>query len=129
MNGPSEHDEQASLFREAMLRSRLDPRWGLLLAIPNGGMRSKATAGKLKAEGVRAGVPDLFLPVPCGLAHGLWIELKRSKGGRVSPEQEGWARALIEQGYIVSVCYGADEAIHVMRDYLGKRVAGSAGRK
>lgn len=117
---PSEHDEQASLFREAMLRSAQDPRWGLLLAIPNGGLRSKATASKLKAEGVRAGVPDLFLPVASRGVHGLWVELKRAKGGRVSPEQEGWAKALIEQGYCVVVCYGADEAIQQIRGYLGK---------
>ena len=117
---PTEHDEQASLFREAMLRSAQDPRWGLLLAIPNGDLRSKATAGKLKAEGVRAGVPDLFLPVASRGMHGLWIELKRANGGRVSPEQEGWAKALIGQGYCVVVCYGADEAIQQIRGYLGK---------
>ena len=117
---PTEHDEQASLIQEANLRAGADPRWGLLLAIPNGGLRSKATASKLKAEGVRAGVPDLFLPVASRGMHGLWVELKRAKGGRVSPEQEGWARSLIEQGYAVAVCYGADEAIQQIRGYLGK---------
>lgn len=126
---PTEHQEQASLFREATFRSHLDPRWGLLLAIPNGGMRSKATAGKLKAEGVRAGVPDLFLPVPMGNDSGLWIEMKRAVGGRLSTEQVWWMHQLMVQGYRVMRCNGADAAVQAILDYLGKPVAGSAGRK
>jgi len=126
---PTEHQEQASLFAEAMLRSAQDPRWGLLLAIPNGGLRSKATAGKLKAEGVRAGVPDLFLPVPMRNDSGLWIEMKRSVGGRLSTEQVWWMHQLMVQGYRVMRCNGAEAAVQVILDYLGKPVAGSAGRK
>lgn len=115
---PSEHDEQASLFREAMLRGRTDQRWALLLAIPNGGMRSKATAGRLKAEGVRAGVPDLFLPVPVGKWHGLWVEMKVRKGGRILPEQANWIAWLRAMGYRVEVCPGADSAVRAISRYL-----------
>lgn len=45
----------------------------ILAAIPNGGARSKATAGKLRAAGVLPGMPDLFA-VGDGFA---FIELKR----------------------------------------------------
>jgi hypothetical protein len=67
----------------------------MLFAIPNGGARHKAIAGKLRAEGVRAGVPDICLPVPRGEYHGLFIELKRPKGGHVSEEQEAWISEVI----------------------------------
>jgi hypothetical protein len=120
---PTEHQEQASLFAEAMLRSHLDPRWGLLLAIPNGGMRSKATAGKLKAEGVRAGVPDLFLPIAVGGHHGLWVEMKTRTGGRLSPDQVSWIAHLRLQGYRVEVCPGVDHGIRAIRDYLAGSLA------
>jgi hypothetical protein len=112
-----------------MLRSRLDPRWGLLLAIPNGGMRSKAMAGKLKAEGVRAGVPDLFLPVSVGSYHGLWLEMKTRTGGRLSPEQVSWIAHLRLQGYRVECCPGAAHGVRAISEYLRGSVAGSAGRK
>ena len=118
MSGPSEHDEQASLIQEANLRAGADPRWGLLLAIPNGGLRSKATAAKLKAEGVRAGVPDLFLPVASRGMHGLWIEMKRGDGGQISAAQKEWHIALQAQGYGVAICPGADSAVWAIRMYL-----------
>ena len=54
----------------------------LIFAIPNGGQRSLATASRLKVEGVVAGIPDLFVP-----EWSLWIEMKRVKGGRLSPAQ------------------------------------------
>jgi hypothetical protein len=93
----SEHAEQAALFRWAeFARSRL-PELALLHAIPNGGHRHKATAARLKAEGVKRGVPDVCLPVPRGGAHGLYIELKTERG-KPTPEQLGWIRALRGRG-------------------------------
>lgn len=62
------------------------PEIALLHHIPNGGQRDKAVAAKLKTEGVKAGVPDLCLPVPRGKYHGLYIEMKAT-GGRPSREQ------------------------------------------
>lgn len=67
--------------------------------IPNGGKRGKVEAIHFKAEGVKAGVPDICLPVPRGEWHGLYIELKRREGGRVSPEQTKWLEDLMRQGY------------------------------
>ena len=112
-----EHAEQAALFRWAeFARSRL-PELVLLHAIPNGGHRHKATAARLKAEGVKRGVPDLCLPVARNGAHGLYIELK-SERGKPTPEQLGWIRALRRQGYAAEVCRGWESARSMIEHYL-----------
>jgi hypothetical protein len=98
---PTEHEEQRELvrwFRQKYKGVRI-------FAIPNGGYRTRSTAAKLKAEGVMRGVPDLFIP-----AHNLWIEMKRSKGGVLSPEQRDWINYLEMLGNTVFVCHGADHA-------------------
>lgn len=98
---PTEHEEQRELvrwFRQSWPGVRI-------FAIPNGGARSKATAGRLKAEGVASGVPDLFVP-----AWRLWIEMKRAKGGSLSHEQKDWIAYLQSVGYWVIVGKGADDA-------------------
>ena len=77
----SEHDEQCELVR--WFRSTY--RGVRIFAIPNGGVRGKIAGGRLKNEGVSAGVPDLFIP-----AWGLWIEMKRANGGTLSPAQKDW---------------------------------------
>ena len=90
---------------------------GLLFAVPNGGARSKATAGKLKAEGVVAGVADLILLVPKQWAFALCIEMKTSKG-RQSPEQKGWMEMVEAHGYRYRVCHSLDEFMAVVNGYL-----------
>ena len=116
---PSEGKEQATLMNWVKMQSWRWPEAALLFHIPNGGGRSKAEAGRFKAEGVKAGVPDLFLPVPRGEFHGLFIEMKRIAGGRVSDEQKDWIRMLREQGFRVEVCKGWQAAAEVIADYLG----------
>ena len=98
---PTEHEEQ----REVVRWFRQTWQGVLIHAIPNGGARSKATAGRLKAEGVVSGVPDLFVP-----AWRLWVEMKRTKGGSLSPEQKDIIRQLESVGYWVIVGKGADDA-------------------
>jgi hypothetical protein len=114
----SEHDEQALVIARAYALAPSMPALRLLHAIPNGGHRNKATAGKLKAEGVRRGVPDLCLPVPMGGYHGLYVEMK-AQGGKASPEQLEWHAALRANGYRAEVCVGADAAWAVICEYLG----------
>lgn len=112
-----EHYEQKALFDYAFLVERRVPEWGLLFAIPNGGKRSKAAAGKLRAEGVKAGVPDIFLAVARGTYHGLFIELK-AKGGSATQAQKLWMAALKAQGYAVALCFGWEAARTTIEEYL-----------
>jgi hypothetical protein len=86
---------------------------------PNGGLRSKATAARLKAQGVKAGVPDIIIlshPPRFRGARGVAIELKRVKGGQLSPEQMRWMDDMSGLGWIVKRCNGAGEAIDFCRE-------------
>ena len=115
---PSEGVEQATLFNWAKMQSWKYPELALMFHIPNGGKRGKAEAGRFKCEGVKAGVPDIFLPVPRGGYHGLFIEMKRTKGGKLSEEQKQWQRDLKEQGYEAVVCKGWEAAAAEIAYYL-----------
>ena len=117
----SEGAEQATLFSWAAMKRGKWPELELLFHIPNGGSRGKAEAARFKAEGVKAGVPDLFLPVARGPYHGLFIEMKRQKGGKVSDAQKAWILDLIDQGYLAVVCYGCKDAAELIEDYLDER--------
>ena len=106
---PSEHYEQARLvmwFRQTHRPMRI-------FAIPNGGLRSRASAARLKVEGVSPGVPDLFIP-----ELKLWIEMKRVRGGRLSPEQKDWINYLASKGYTCFICAGAEDAKLQITDYI-----------
>ena len=114
----SEHDEQKALFQWAEIAQLQRPELALMFAIPNGGHRLKAVAGKMKAEGVKPGVPDIFLPVPRQQYHGLFVEMKTQKGA-ISKEQHRWIRPLLCKGYQVKVCRGWQAAAEVIEQYLG----------
>lgn len=122
MNPPkSEHQEQVAFFHAAKKLFRAqgnDYLVPLLFAIPNGGRRDARTAASLKMEGVRAGVPDIFFARPNQRNHGLFLEMKKTSGGRVSPEQKEQSIALIEAGYCCKVVKGCNEAMAVLKDYL-----------
>ena len=115
----NEAGEQTALFQWARLAENQYPALRLMFAIPNGGSRRDAIEGAhLKAQGVRAGVPDLCLPAPSGPYHGLYIEMK-APGGRVQDSQKWWLAHLAEQGYKAVVCWGFDEARAEIERYLG----------
>ena len=118
MNIPTEAQEQSMLFSWAAMAAGKWPELALLHAIPNGGSRNLLEAVHLKQQGVKAGIPDIHLPVARGGWHGLYIEMKRQKGGRVSVEQKRMLLALREQGYEAVVCYGCEDAIKVIKEYL-----------
>lgn len=113
---PTEHQEQVALL--SWWRAQHPSMERLLFAIPNGGARHVATGKSLKAEGTRAGVPDLMLAAPRGCHAGLFIELKRRHGGRVSPAQSAMLSALALAGYAVAVCHGWDDARKTIEAYL-----------
>ena len=112
-----EEAEQAAIFEWAEYEKRKYPELELLYHVPNGGKRDAKTASILKRCGVKAGVPDLVLPVArCGY-HGLYIELKVGKN-RTSSNQKKWLKSLNAQGYKAEVCYGFNEATNMILRYL-----------
>jgi hypothetical protein len=123
----SEHAHQVALFAWAAQSCIPELKW--LFAIPNGGLRDKITASKLKAEGLRSGVSDIMLPVPrlindFMICHGLFIEMKQSqyrgrKNGGLSEAQEEFAHYVNGQGYRFVVCYSWIEAKDSILHYLG----------
>jgi hypothetical protein len=116
---PSEHDEQVALFAWAAVNEAVHPELANMFAIPNGGHRHLAVAAMLKQEGVRAGVPDCFLAVRRGQWGGLFLELKRAdRTNHATPAQEQWSERLRAAGYLVVICYGADDAITAIQTYL-----------
>lgn len=135
---PSEHAEQCAVMTWARLHEKRWPALRLLHAVPNGaffGGEFKTFASgkkvpvaairarKLKAEGLREGVPDLCLPVPsddkmAGIYNGLYIEMKRRRGGVSSPMQTWWRQGLTLMGYRAELCHGAEEAIDVLKSHV-----------
>lgn len=97
--------------------------WLLYHSIPNGGQRSRIAGAKLKRTGLKKGVPDLFFAEPRldrngKFWPGLYIEMKRRKGGQMSDYQKWWRAALKQRGYWVERCDGADQAFAAIREYF-----------
>ena len=111
---PTEHLEQVTLITWYRRTYKNE----LLIAIPNGGKRHIKTAISMKQEGTSKGFPDLFLPVPNSKFHGLFIEMKRQKGGTVSKEQKVWLEYLNFVGYQAVICKGFLEAKEIIECYL-----------
>ncbi len=91
-----------------------------LFAIPNGGSRHLIEARNLVLQGVKKGVPDLFLAYPSEPYHGLFIELKRreKKIANITKEQKQWIARLNAVHYLAVVAYGWEEAWDVIHNYL-----------
>lgn len=120
---PTEAQEQERLFdwRDAVVALGRYPELIWMYAIPNGGSRHPAEAKHLKRQGVKAGIPDVHIPCMRGGYGGLYIEMKRRKGGRVSIEQKKTIIALREQGYRVEVCEGWERARDVIVEYMNEK--------
>jgi hypothetical protein len=148
--GDSERSHQVALFAWAALNVGNDPRLKLMFAIPNGATfgddaKSRAIRGaRMKAEGLRPAVSDVFLPVPAPAQwywphsgpdqfyHGLFIEMKKPAAklkrgpngpgpwdyGGVDPDQKEFLDAMVEQGYKCVVCYSWLEAANQIKLYL-----------
>lgn len=113
-----EAQEQEALFKWTEIQKNKYPELELMYHIPNGGKRDIRTAMAMKRQGVKPGVPDIFLPVARYEFHGLYIELKAGKG-KPSEKQKEWINKLTEQNYLVVICYGWEEAAKVILEYLG----------
>lgn len=118
----SEAREQATVIEWANIMSNTYPCLKLLFHIPNGGSRNVVEAVNLKRQGVKAGVPDLFLPYPAKVGEnnfpGLFIEMKTKKG-KPTDKQKQWLEHLTQNGYYTAICHSADEAINTIKHYLG----------
>jgi hypothetical protein len=121
---PIEEMHQRSLIQWASWATAGGLKVGdYLFHIPNGGHRDPRTAAKLKGQGVKAGVSDLFLPVPRGTMHGLWIELKApatagNKPGKPTREQIEWLDRMGGMGYAAVICWGWLHAKETITEYL-----------
>lgn len=125
----SEHSEQSAVIDWARKLENLYPELGMLFAVPNGaklpyvkdpksGRRYSPEAFKLRAEGLRKGVPDLCLPVARQGFCGMFVEMKVGDN-KPSPEQVAYLDALAGHNYYAAVCWGADDAISSIAEYLG----------
>jgi hypothetical protein len=116
---PDEHEIQVAFFAniddEGEQKRR--PALAFVFAVPNGGKRAPAVAAKLKAEGVRRGVPDVWCPVPRDRYCGLVIEFKRP-GAATTPEQADWLAALARVGWCTQLHTIPTEAFRELCDYL-----------
>jgi hypothetical protein len=127
MKKKSEHERQSQLISWCRMMSEgvcknspaYYPDLKKVFAIPNGGKRSKREASRLKAEGVRSGVLDLFLPVARDNYFGFWLEFK-VEGNTLSDEQEIVASENKRDGYKVEVYRDPQIALNDLLDYLDK---------
>lgn len=119
IGSPSEEDEQIALFELIEMHRQKWPELGLIYHVPNGGKRGKREAGRFKAMGVRAGVPDVVVPIPSRGYAALYIEMK-SKDGPVRKEQKAFLLELHRVGNFAVVCRSAEEAWGEIRHYLQK---------
>lgn len=114
-----ESGHQEALFEWAAYHMDCMPELEYMHHIPNGGKRDKRTAVALKRQGVKAGVPDICLPVARNGYHGLYIELKAGKN-KATKNQEKWQVFLNDQGYYAVICYGWREATKKVNYDLSK---------
>jgi len=119
---PTEHAEQVRVV--SWFDAKYRAHKGRMFAVPNGanlagGQRQRyIQMSRLKAEGLRSGVPDLILPVSRGEHHAMAIEMKRAGGGTLSEKQKSWIHYLEEGGWHAVVCAGADDAIKRIAEYM-----------
>ena len=112
-----ERDEQKALFEWARWQIGKYPELEYMFHIPNEGKRSARAGADLKRQGLKSGVPDIFLPVPRGEYHGLFIELKYGKN-KATKVQALWLDRLKSLGYQAVVSNGWENAARIIISYL-----------
>lgn len=122
----------AGYANSACKRDKSIPELQWLHAIKNAGHGDAIRGARSAAEGVKAGVPDIFLPVPRPMYqvlpqdtcteffHGMYVEMKRPKRGVVADIQTKWHVYLRDAGYCVETCYGWQAARDAILRYLGR---------
>jgi len=121
MINPNEHEIQSAIVDWSKLKKHNNLTvFDYLIKIPNEAKRSYALAARLKKEGLKAGVSDLFLALPSNGYFGLWLEIK-AKRGRVTEAQAKFIDKMVCVGYVGKVAYSAEQAINMIDDYLGDK--------
>lgn len=112
-----EDTEQEAVIQWAFWNEREYPELKWLHHIPNGGKRDAAEAARFKAQGVKAGVSDLFLPAAHGGYFGLYIEMKYGKN-KATDQQQEFIADMKRAGYDARIAYSAQEATDILQRYL-----------
>ncbi len=115
--------EELCMFKIFEKLDRHPLLWDCSHAVKNEGKRSKWEGGLQKQLGLRAGIPDIYIDYPCHGYHGLRIELKElsettGRYGKPSPDQIKRIKRLNELGYKAVICYGFDDTMKTIDDYL-----------
>lgn len=121
-----EHQIQCDFIEYCDVMAFNVPELATVYAIPNGGHRHPLVGGRLKREGVRAGMPDLCLPVQRGRFGALYLETK-APGGEVKKHQIDRIRSLRAVGNVVAVCFSLDELINITEAYLNGDIVNEQG--
>jgi hypothetical protein len=116
----TEAEEQAALFEWAFVMTTKYPELALMYAIPNAGKRGRYAQAQMLQTGLRAGVPDICLPVPRGGFGACYVEMKR-KGRKPTEKQGDWIERLRAAGNCVGVIYSWDDAKDFILYYLNLR--------
>ena len=125
----TEHQIQSQYFKILSWNENKFPFLKYIFAIPNGGKRNIGTAVKMKAEGVKRGVPDIFIPATkmfssqCNKIYiGMFLETKTSIG-KQSKDQKEYESFLISEQYLYAVCKSADELLFETENYLNIKLS------
>jgi len=120
----SEHNAQVAIFKWRDAQKAKYPVLKNLFSVPNAFKRTPRQGKWLKDEGMTKGIPDLWFPVARKGYHGLVVELKPehirgvTEKRYATAEQQDWLNRLERQGYKTAVCYGSQEFVDLLADYL-----------
>lgn len=109
----SEHNEQVGLFQALAYHPEM--RW--VFAVPNGFYSSPAQKSKMKKEGLKSGVWDIFAAYPRKGYHGLFVEMKFGHN-QLTQEQVEFGNDMEKEGYLCRVAYNWQEAYKILTEYM-----------
>jgi hypothetical protein len=118
----SEAQEQSALVEWMLTQPNL---CNYIIKIDNEGKRSPLQGHKAKVMGMHPGASDLFLAVPAGRLHGIWIEMKRKRDYTASEKHSRtWLRqvkfqaSMRRNGYEAVTAYGWEHGKKLINDYI-----------
>ena len=114
-----EDSELIKFFDWVRLNEKFDPRFETIYHIANERRISQHHGKILKQKGVKAGIPDVHVPIPSGMYPGLFLEFKVAPNN-LSVEQKRVIKGLLRVGYLCLVVWSAEEAISVVTEYLSE---------